>query len=433
MGGRKPDMLNVPIAVTINRMVGDLCVEACDALLSEVEALLASRIRSLRLSPALRAIYDRTTWPRRSRVIRSWLKWVAALCAAAVFADAIICPSIVGSAILVRVVILPAFYFGLLALWAKPRSSLIEGSTLVLAAMAIMMVAIALGAAAGATTNERYLAAGLFAASTAIATWPMPIAWTFTGGLAVVGLFLGAQLLDPLLDNKTTLTMATYYVAGFASFVSARHGKELIAQHSFLLGLRGELQAAALKRANAKLQVLAMVDGLTGLYNRRTIEHRLGEIVAAGRGVGIVLGDIDHFKAFNDLAGHLAGDECLRAVASALREAAGSSVAVGRYGGEEFLLAVEGDDEAHLADLCQRITACVDALGIVHPAYDARRFVTLSMGSARWPSGAGATTVVDLLAYADVALYRAKALGRNRACVANIDAAVVEPTIASAA
>lgn len=428
-----PAPLVSSVAAAINDTIGTYSDEARDALLEEVEAVLGKRIRSMRLSPALADLYVRASWPRRGRVIRSWLKWVAAMCAVSVLVDAILCPAILPIALLVRVVLLPAVYAGLLAIWARPRRPFVEGLTFPIATFAIMAVAISLGAASGGALNERYLTAGLFAASTAVAIWPTPVVCTLAGGVTAVVAYLVALVLDPHLDGKTTLVMTIYYLAAIVSFVSARHGKELIMKHSFLLNLRGELQAAALVRANAKLQVLAALDGLTGLYNRRTIEQSLTEIVAAGKGVGVVLADIDHFKSFNDLAGHLAGDDCLRAIASALREAAGSTATAGRYGGEEFVLVVEGGDGESLERLCAHIAARVEALGVVHPAYADKRLVTLSMGSAWWPAGTDAPAVVDLLACADSALYAAKALGRDRACAADMASIIADRRLSEAA
>jgi diguanylate cyclase (GGDEF)-like protein len=177
-------------------------------------------------------------------------------------------------------------------------------------------------------------------------------------------------------------------------------------------------------RLVGKLQHLSRHDALTGLFNRRAFEDRLAQEVAANRRTALPLGllmvDIDHFKAINDRHGHHGGDEALRAVAERLRQAARTSDVVGRLGGEEFSVLLPATDAAGIRQAAERLRLAVatqalqlsaDPTGAPAPALA----VTVSVGASMLlPTE---TDGQDLLRRADQALYRAKAEGRNRVVV----------------
>ena len=157
-----------------------------------------------------------------------------------------------------------------------------------------------------------------------------------------------------------------------------------------------------------KLRRLATIDELTGVLNRRGLESALEDFEAQPEGVALVLLDIDHFKRVNDRWGHAVGDEVLRRVAAIAAANLRASDVIGRWGGEEFLIACQGrhvDDAARLAEKLRE--------GIEAGSVDARgRFsVTASFGVALAPPG---TPTLRAFKRADAVLYRAKAQGRNR-------------------
>lgn len=176
-----------------------------------------------------------------------------------------------------------------------------------------------------------------------------------------------------------------------------------------------------LQEMNDKLHRLAMVDELTGLANRRHFDTRFQiEYQRAARArnpLAVVLLDIDFFKAFNDHAGHPAGDTCLErvagAVASCLRRPADL---VARWGGEEFAALLPDTPRDGATQIARAMRQAVRALAIPHPSGPAA-VVTVSAGVACF----GTTTIPSpraLLEAADRALYSAKARGRDRVCVA---------------
>jgi diguanylate cyclase (GGDEF)-like protein len=173
---------------------------------------------------------------------------------------------------------------------------------------------------------------------------------------------------------------------------------------------------AAVALENARLHRLverqALVDGLTGLANRRAASDALHAEAARSERLetplSVVLADLDEFKEVNDVHGHAVGDEVLRVVAKVLRETLRESDVAGRWGGEEFLLLLPGADEEGAAQLAERVRVALGERSI--PSVPGLR-VTASFGVAEY---AGETNPEQLLEAADGALYRAKRAGKDR-------------------
>jgi diguanylate cyclase (GGDEF)-like protein len=167
---------------------------------------------------------------------------------------------------------------------------------------------------------------------------------------------------------------------------------------------------------NSQLSVLASVDTLSGLANRRAFDNRLNfEWMKAeheGGRLALAMIDIDHFKAFNDTYGHLDGDACLTKVGDMLTSIANDVKGFGaRYGGEEFALMLPGADAARMAEVGEMIRAGIEALDLPHSGASAGR-VTVSVGIAATSPIAGQNPL-DLVEAADAGLYMAKRRGRN--------------------
>jgi len=167
-----------------------------------------------------------------------------------------------------------------------------------------------------------------------------------------------------------------------------------------------------------KLASLSMTDGLTGIANRRYFNDVfLAEWRRACRekgSMGLIMMDIDYFKAFNDHYGHLAGDECLTSVAGALKSVVQRPRDfVARYGGEEFVALLPSVHKEGLKIVAQRMQAAVADLGIEHSASNAKNTVSLSMGLA-WCEPESGWQLEQLIAAADEALYTSKDNGRDR-------------------
>jgi diguanylate cyclase (GGDEF)-like protein len=175
---------------------------------------------------------------------------------------------------------------------------------------------------------------------------------------------------------------------------------------------------AAIALENARLHRIverqAMVDGLTGIANRRACEEALASEIAQADRLGttltLVLADLDDFKRVNDEHGHAAGDDVLREFASVIRATVRDSDVAGRWGGEEFLLLLPGADAAGGAQLAERVRTTLAERSFLG-AHGAVLTVGCSFGVAQHATGGDAR---DLFAAADRALYRAKRAGKNR-------------------
>lgn len=172
-----------------------------------------------------------------------------------------------------------------------------------------------------------------------------------------------------------------------------------------------------------RLQRQLQTDGLTGIANRSALDARLRSLLDGRGACALLMIDIDYFKQFNDSQGHGAGDACLVRVAQCLADSlprAGDLVA--RYGGEEFAVLLPDTTQAPATEIAARLLQAVAALDIVHPDSPFDR-VTVSIGIAAQPaggqpSGHARATPGDLMDAADLAMYRAKADGRNRCAAA---------------
>lgn len=175
----------------------------------------------------------------------------------------------------------------------------------------------------------------------------------------------------------------------------------------------------SLIKLNAQLEGLATVDPLTGLYNRRFMDESLErEVVRATRKqapLAIIMIDIDHFKNFNDTFGHAAGDVVLRAAGELMKQHIRASDVVCRYGGEEFLVVMPEAGVEIARERAEALRRAMQELKISHEG-KALGEVTISLGIAMFPQHG--SSVAELVAAADAALYDAKSRGRNRLVIA---------------
>lgn len=197
------------------------------------------------------------------------------------------------------------------------------------------------------------------------------------------------------------------------------HARSFVAQRERDAAYR-QLEALhrQLAEKNAELERLSTQDGLTGIANRRrfddALENEWRRARRDGTPLALLMIDVDFFKRYNDHYGHLAGDDCLRRVAGALREGVKRPAdLVARYGGEEFAVLLGNTDGAGAAVVAERLRQIVELLAIPHARNEVADCVTVSLGSgAARPRGAD--TPATLVAAADAALYEAKRAGRNR-------------------
>ena len=187
-----------------------------------------------------------------------------------------------------------------------------------------------------------------------------------------------------------------------------------------LLEERAALQLS-LTASEARYRALANFDELTGLYNRRAFNERLKfdweQALRDGGSLALVLIDADLFKSYNDIHGHLKGDDCLRAIAGIISQTVGQEKAtVARYGGEEFAVVLPGEDQEHARSMAERIRLATLEMRLSHPT-SASGVQTISLGVAAIKPDES-QDAAELIGMADMALYRAKELGRNQVVIA---------------
>jgi diguanylate cyclase (GGDEF)-like protein len=167
-----------------------------------------------------------------------------------------------------------------------------------------------------------------------------------------------------------------------------------------------------LRKKNEELELLSTTDSLTGLSNHRSLMKRLNDEEARfakdKRTFSVLVGDVDHFKQYNDTFGHPAGDEVLKTIADIMRDSTRKVDCCARYGGEEFVIVLPDTSATEALEVAEHIRARVAA-----KKFSGRK-MTLSIGVAAFPEDADDAEAI--IAVADEALYQAKREGRDRTC-----------------
>jgi diguanylate cyclase (GGDEF)-like protein len=230
---------------------------------------------------------------------------------------------------------------------------------------------------------------------------------------------------EPLFYQRGSVQalVALLLAAAAAALLRARE----LSQRRRAALLEGQIQQRTeeLRQANEQLGILAVADPLTNLANRRKLEENLAaETRRCARSrseISLIMIDVDHFKAYNDSLGHVAGDDCLRRVAAALRGGVMRTAdLVARYGGEEFAVLLPELSGQEALRVAERLRQSIQDLAIPHPGLRAEGSVTISAGVAAIVPGTGLEADFSpLVEEADEALYRAKSNGRNRVQVSH--------------
>jgi diguanylate cyclase (GGDEF)-like protein len=302
------------------------------------------------------------------------------------------------------------------------RTTWLEACCVAVPVISAMAITQALGEIAPERVADRYLIVAPIMVAAFVASIPVPFRAALVlcgaGVCCTTGVFAVSSGHLGLSANVDV----TFFAAGVLAIAAALARRDEISRRrSFLFALRHELSAREMTRLNAKLLRLSSTDMLTGLANRRQLELELELLWLdhARTDLGVALIDVDHFKLFNDSAGHAAGDACLRAVANAVQgRVRHEADRVARYGGEEFVVLMPGVAAADLPALGDQLRRAVEDMAIAHPGQPGRN-VTISVGLA-WSAAAARVGPPDLLLRdADRALYAAKNAGRNRVMLAD--------------
>ncbi len=193
--------------------------------------------------------------------------------------------------------------------------------------------------------------------------------------------------------------------------------QRIVLMRASLMALTRKLDAA-----NQELKRISSMDGLTGVANRRYFDETISVEWRRARrhsnSLAVLMCDVDYFKLYNDTYGHLAGDECLRKIATTIRQnTERPSDLVARYGGEEFAVVLPETTIGGALMVAEKIRNAIHELNIPHASAPSEQ-VTISIGIASAAPGFD-NPPDDLVNAADQALYRAKDEGRDRVCRAD--------------
>ncbi|MDN3378368.1 MULTISPECIES: diguanylate cyclase [unclassified Pseudoalteromonas] len=242
----------------------------------------------------------------------------------------------------------------------------------------------------------------------------------------------GYEVLVQLKENPVTQTIPVIFISANTSHDDEAKGFELgamdyIAKPFSTVIVRARVRNQLLiKQKNDLLEMLASIDGLTEIPNRRYLDENLSREWRRSRRsstpLSVILMDIDHFKRFNDCYGHRAGDDCLKRVAHALvGECQRGCDFVARYGGEEFAAVLPGMGKQEALAFANKLRDAVNSLNIPHKASLNAEHVTISLGIATTETGQVYAEQV-LLEEADLGLYQAKDSGRDQIVARTVSA-----------
>ncbi len=234
----------------------------------------------------------------------------------------------------------------------------------------------------------------------------------------IVGYLIADNLLHRRVLNSGQKELIRLFGLNVAQMIAKRRVEEQV------LALNADLEAKVAKRTfeletlNKKLEALSIEDSLTGLHNRRSFEQTLDNewhrMQRLAKPLCAIMLDVDFFKQFNDLYGHLSGDACLKDVAETLRQVCHRATdCCARFGGEEFIVLSPDTNIEQGKAMAEKIQQAIAALNIPHQESKVSSKLTVSIGVAALVPSEGSSKE-QLLELADKAMYEAKAAGRNR-------------------
>lgn len=285
------------------------------------------------------------------------------------------------------------------------REFIVAAGSVVLGAGSCLYLVLATNGAHGEIQHQSIILVLLFVAMVQrVRFW-----WTVAACLASFGIYAVGLAMLPGYPFESQVAANSVFACAVVLTLFASYVLERETRMNFLLAVKGRFQRRDLDAKSRR-------DPLTGLPNRRSLDEAIescDQPAAGGEELAVVLIDIDHFKAFNDTAGHQAGDVCLKRVAgiiqSELRDYADD---IFRFGGEEFIVLLRGINLPIAVRISERIRKAVEDAAIPHPALKGEA-VTVSIGAAS-AFLSREIRVGLVISAADAALYSAKRNGRNQ-------------------
>ncbi|OYV26891.1 MAG: hypothetical protein B7X08_00185 [Acidocella sp. 20-63-7] len=244
----------------------------------------------------------------------------------------------------------------------------------------------------------------------------LPLVEMILNATLTAALFILSLLFCPVLEHAELGSLSLIEISIAITSVGFNLQLEWRDRRVFLLNVAERIMRTELTARNRGLIRETLTDTLTGIANRRCFEETIATLWREGlrnsAPVGLIMVDVDHFKAFNDHYGHQRGDECLRLVALKMSGQLRANDVLARYGGEEFAVLLPDASLETVYAVAERIRVAVESLRLPHRALGQQAVLTVSLGVASLVP-ANASGIHRLIAEADSALYGAKRSGRN--------------------
>ncbi|KSV75219.1 GGDEF domain-containing protein [Ensifer adhaerens] len=377
--------------------------------LDQVEGQIARGFRYLHFSPEIEELFRKDYAAERVRLAAIWGVIGISIYDLVYFGDHTMLPDVFNGLFTVRFLVFTPFVIAsILAVRRWPDARLYD-----VLAVAIAVLGVTLPMAVATQSTSPYLFVYQNGNSAAFLFFVIALRPRFFAVVSGLVLMCASHFTTThLTDAFDDVTYSDIFYLTLSIFLAvSAYFLEQKDRQNFLNQLRGSLLCQQLER-NAER------DELTGLLNRRSLA-RIGAMLwneAPGEtAISAILLDIDHFKRFNDVHGHIEGDACIRAVSQCIRVAVDEPAFVFRFGGEEILVLASGREPLQALAMAVRIRTAIEVLRIPHRGLtDA--CVTASLGTSS--ATAANTTLERLLQKADDALYEAKRMGRNTVVLA---------------
>lgn len=392
-----------------------------DTLLEAIEAELKRRRFRLRFAKMLEARFEADTQRRRSHTIV-----VAGLIAIPIYFlflinDYSFRPEIFTQILLLRLGSI--IVFTLPIFWLICRGVRPAVREMLMASVVVLTMLVSCVILTASTAPYSYFDVFSFGLILVAGNIFFPLRFSYaclSSAVSILVMLIFVVDYEPMPREAKHLAMLGMFTTTLFTLVT-NYRLERSERKSYLLVLRERIRAGYYQEDNQKLSKLSLTDPLTNIANRRQFDARLTacwqDASEQRTCLGLMVIDIDYFKAYNDYYGHLQGDECLRQVAAAMQHESRDAELVARFGGEEFVLLMTSAAPTAAQQMAERIRHTIEALQISNHGYSLQSVITVSIGVATvYPSDS--LQSAELLGMADAALYKAKQQGRNCTWVA---------------
>lgn len=389
--------------------------EGRSVAIDEMDREMERGLRRLRFSDPVEAVFLREYLKSRARMVPLWAFLGTLLYLVAILGDLSMMPDVAPTVIALRLgLFLP---YAVAVVWIMRRWP--SPATYDRLALGVGLLGLSLPMAMLVFSRSDHLFVYQTGSVGTLAFFVIVLRPRFPTVLAGLAAMVAIQIattgLNGSFDAVTYSGIVSFHITLGIFLALSAYFAERVDRQNFLNRLRGEA-------LQAQLTALSERDPMTGLYNRHSLRRSRHAIWAPGtaRTISLLMLDIDSFKLYNDVHGHVDGDACIQRVSDIVRKQVDEQGTVFRYGGEEILILLPDTGQAPALSVAEAIRQAIEGAAIRHDGLPGGGVVTVSLGVATGRTDAD--DLEELLRRADTALYAAKGAGRNRVRLADPEA-----------